>query len=156
MVVWLCRQDSSRPSKSMSSRHAVLLTPPIPLRFRRNSHGIISFADPHHLNSVVSYRYKDTGRGAFLGFQRSNIQPSNRSYRGFWERRSRPGRDVPTYSDSKSFICNTYAAPRKCCKQKTYGSTKSQLSPVDATLTKNWGAPTDSPRVANPLPQVPR
>jgi hypothetical protein len=39
----------------------------------------------------------------------------------------------------KSFSCNTYAAPRKCCKQKTYGSAKSQLSPVDATLTKNRG-----------------
>ena len=25
---------------------------------------------------------------------------------------------------SKFFICNTYAAPRKCCKQKTYGKAK--------------------------------
>jgi len=25
----------------------------------------------------------------------------------------------------KSFICNTYASPRKCCKQKTYGPAKS-------------------------------
>jgi hypothetical protein len=25
---------------------------------------------------------------------------------------------------SKFFICNTYAAPRKCCKQKTYGLAK--------------------------------
>ncbi len=25
---------------------------------------------------------------------------------------------------SKSFICNTYASPRKCCKQKTYGLAK--------------------------------
>ncbi len=39
----------------------------------------------------------------------------------------------------KSFSCNTYRSPSKCCKQKTYGSARSQLSPVAATLTKNTG-----------------
>src|SRR6266852_6203319 len=28
------------------------------------------------------------------------------------------------YSRSKSFRCNTYGSPRKCCKQKTYGQAK--------------------------------
>ncbi len=30
----------------------------------------------------------------------------------------------PYFLFSKSFICNTYASPRKCCKQKTYGLAK--------------------------------
>jgi hypothetical protein len=76
-----------------------------------NSHGTISFADPHHLNSVVSYRYKNMGKGAFPGLQHSNVQPSNRSYRAFWERRSRSGRDVPTYLDAKSLRHNLFADP---------------------------------------------
>src|SRR6266404_7791187 len=31
----------------------------------------------------------------------------------------------PTLRPHKSFNCNTYGSPRKCCKQKTYGKTKS-------------------------------
>ncbi len=31
---------------------------------------------------------------------------------------------LPYFLFSKSFICNTYASPRKCCKQKTYGKAK--------------------------------
>jgi len=31
----------------------------------------------------------------------------------------------PTLSLYKSFSCNTYGSPRKCCKQKTYSITKS-------------------------------
>ena len=62
-----------------------------------------------------------------------------------------PGRGYSRYSDvetfqradnldpHKSFSCNTYRSPSKCCKQKTYGSARSQLSPVAATLTKNRG-----------------
>jgi hypothetical protein len=62
-----------------------------------------------------------------------------------------PGRGYSRYSDvetfqradnldpHKSFSCNTYRSPSKCCKQKTYGSARSQLSPVAATLTKNTG-----------------
>src|SRR5260370_42591615 len=41
----------------------------------------------------------------------------------------------PTVRVRKSFSCNTYGFPRKCCKQKTYG----RLTPLDATLTKNRG-----------------
>src|SRR5260370_42501722 len=41
-----------------------------------------SFADPHPLNSVVSYRYKNTGgRAPILWLQRSNLQPYNVSTR---------------------------------------------------------------------------
>src|SRR5712664_665210 len=31
----------------------------------------------------------------------------------------------PTVRLHKSFSCNTYGSPRKCCKQKTYGKTNS-------------------------------
>src|SRR5258708_10044673 len=31
---------------------------------------------------------------------------------------------LPYFLFYKSFICNTYASPRKCCKQKTYGKAK--------------------------------
>src|SRR5216683_2949256 len=43
-----------------------------------NSHGIIPFTDPHPLNPVLSYRYKNIGgQGALPGLQRSKVQPSN-------------------------------------------------------------------------------
>ena len=51
----------------------------------------------------------------------------------------------PATYPSNSFRCNTYGSPRKCCKQKTYGSAGSQLSPLDATLTKNRGEGPNSP-----------
>ena len=37
---------------------------PVPPPLSYNSHGIISLADPHHLNYVVSYRYKNMGAGS--------------------------------------------------------------------------------------------
>ena len=43
---------------SLSSLSAARLSLPTP----RNSHGIISFADPHPLNPAESYRYKNHGR----------------------------------------------------------------------------------------------
>ena len=36
-----------------------------------------------------------------------------------------PSHSVTTPYDLKSFSCNTYGPPRKCCKQKTYGLAKS-------------------------------
>src|SRR5882762_7409764 len=36
----------------------------------------------------------------------------------------------------KSFTCNTYGPPRKCCKQKTYGLVK----PFRCTYKKTGGA----------------
>ena len=32
--------------------------------------------------------------------------------------------NLPASKPSKSFSCNTYGSPRKCCKQKTYGQVK--------------------------------
>jgi hypothetical protein len=43
-----------------------------------NSHGIISFADPHPLNSVVSYRYKIIGEGGAAFPRRSGVQTCGR------------------------------------------------------------------------------
>jgi hypothetical protein len=31
---------------------------------------------------------------------------------------------IAAHSSPKSFRCNTYEYPRKCCKQKTYGLAK--------------------------------
>jgi hypothetical protein len=107
-----------------------------------NLHGIISFAGPHPLTTVESYRYKNMRRGAFPGFLRSSVQPSNRSSRAFWERRFRSGRDVPTWLDPKSFSCNTYATPRKCCIQKTYV----QAKPCRCNTYRKPGVPPSSQR----------
>src|SRR5580693_8329708 len=79
---------------------------PRPLNFSRSpiptpdlpapkSHQIISFADPHPLNSVVSYRYKNTGGG------------------GGHPRRSRPTSShspytLPSSVCRKSFACHSY------------------------------------------------
>jgi len=69
-------------------------------------HGIISFADPHPLNRAESYRYKIMGGwGDVLGVQ--TFRPAH------------------CFHLPKSFSCNTYAPPRKCCKQKTYRMSKS-------------------------------
>jgi hypothetical protein len=65
-----------------------------------NSHGIISFADPHPLNSVASYRYKNRGRGAVPRFHRSDVQPFN----------------IPMRLYPKSFTCNTYKKQREGCR----------------------------------------
>ena len=66
-----------------------------------NSHGIISFADPHPLTPVVSYRCKVVGGERVCPTVRSQVL-------------------TPTLRPHKSSRCNTYAPPRKCCKQKTY------------------------------------
>jgi hypothetical protein len=42
---------------------------------------------------------------------------------------------LPYVLFSKSFICNTYAPPRKCCKQKTYAMAK----PVRCNTYKKHG-----------------
>jgi hypothetical protein len=42
-----------------------------------NSHGIISFADPHPLNSVVSYRCEITGREATVSLRPFDFQLSS-------------------------------------------------------------------------------
>src|SRR6266852_5338903 len=47
--------------------------------------------------------------------------------RALFARRIFPSHSVtfsPTQRPRKSFSCNTYGSPRKCCKQKTYGRAK--------------------------------
>jgi hypothetical protein len=54
--------------------------------------------------------------------------------------RSRPAWDhvgVAVHYCLKSFTCNIYGPPGKCCKQKTYGQAKPKLNLLDATLTEN-------------------
>src|SRR5260370_7325725 len=66
-------KESSLPLIRLSS----CLSPLRPFPAPSNSHGIISFADPHPLNPVVSYRYKNIGgQGAPPGLQLSTSQPS--------------------------------------------------------------------------------
>ncbi len=60
-----------------------------------------SFADPHPLTTIESYLYKNMGRRGVRGCPR-----------------------ITVHSCFKSFSCNTYGPPRKCCKQKTYGLAK--------------------------------
>src|SRR5229473_6111889 len=109
------------------SRHArrFVLLPAIPLSFQHRhsqpskSHQIISFADPHPLSLLESYRFKYmAGRGYSLrselrAFRRANVPhtPILTSLR-------------PCFLLLNSFSCNTYGSPRKCCKQKTYGLAK--------------------------------
>jgi hypothetical protein len=74
-----------------------------------NSHGIISFADPHPLTPVVSILYKNMGGGRVFSSHPSLC---------------RDPVGVIGRSRFNSFRCNTYKPPRKCCKQKTYGLAK--------------------------------
>src|SRR4029077_10630684 len=81
----------------MLSRQVVLLTAPIPLRLRRNSHGIRSFADLYPLNSFVSYRYEK---------HRGPTSP----------RRS----DAPPYFRHISFSFKPLRTLLRCCKTQTF------------------------------------
>ena len=116
----------------IASRHArrFVLLPARRLSFRHRhsqppkSRQIISFAGPHPLTLLESYRFKniagrgDSLRSHFRAFRRANVPHSPKSF--------------PYLATSlcpcslllKSFSCNTYGSPRKCCKQKTYGLTK--------------------------------
>src|SRR5260370_42522835 len=49
----------------------------------------------------------------------------------------------PTPRLCKSFSCNTYASPRKCCKQKTYGRAKS----FSCNTYKKHGVPPSSQKL---------
>ncbi len=72
------------------------------------------FADPHPLNPVTSILYKNSGG---QGYPLHSLSPRSFSYVVTSLR--------PSFLFSKSFRCNTYGPPRKCCKQKTYGEAKS-------------------------------
>jgi hypothetical protein len=95
-----------------------------------NSHGIISFADPHLLNPVTSYRYKNhRGRGAATNIQTCKCAicipdgvagPSNLT--------SRP---IPLSPLSATLTKIPISVDSKRLTGK--------LSSLDATLTKNTG-----------------
>jgi hypothetical protein len=78
------------------------------------------FADPHPLNPVVSIFYRKHGGGAYP----ATVE------------------DTP-YHSLKSFSCNTYEPPRKCCKQKTYDQPK----PFRCNTYKKPGGTSFKPRV---------
>ncbi len=142
----------------MPAPHAVLLTlsdegkrPVWSYRYTGTLPRLISF---------VSHSYENTGGvGVFFPFRLSLssaqgfILPApidlSRSYREDPDPvGTLPG---PAHSCFKSFRCNIYRPPRKCCKQKTYASAKSFRC---NTYRKQGGPPTDSPSVANLLPRA--
>jgi len=108
---------------------AAMLTP-CPLEFFRsrnsisrrafpNSHGIISFADPHLITPVRSYRYKNhRGRGAAPNLR--TCEPSNL-----------PTRSIPLSPLSATLTRIPVSVDSKGLTGK--------LSSLDATLTKNTG-----------------
>src|SRR5258708_16468222 len=87
-----------------------------------NSHGIISFADPHPPTpfGIISFQ-KQCVEGILPTFPRCDETCGHSLL-------SLPRYLVislrPYFLFSKSFSCNTYGSPRKCCKQKTYDPAK--------------------------------
>jgi hypothetical protein len=106
-----------------------------------NSHGIISFADPHLLNPVISYRYKNHRAWGAI----PNIQICKCAVCAFFA--SRLGlRDIP---DGVTGSCNiptrtislsplSATLTRMPISVASKGFTET-LSSLDATLTKNRG-----------------
>ena len=130
-----CRVTSFKPNIFLSPRAS--RSSDVPRKSLR--HNLLS--DPHPLNLYPTILYKNMpGRGYSRysdveTFQRADAKSASRmSLRG-------------NLDPHKSFSCNTYRSPSKCCKQKTYGSARSQLSPVAATLTKNTGGTSARQRV---------
>ena len=81
------------------------------------------------------------------------LPTDHRSSTSVVERRSRPCRERPlpaAHYCLKSFSCNTYGSPRKCCKQKTYGLAK----PFRCNTYKKHGGslPFIVPRYNSPIP----
>jgi hypothetical protein len=91
----------------------------IPYPGLANSHGIISFADPHILNPVESHRYENLGgKGASPSCRRSDVVPLIRS-------------DVPLSPLSATLT----RMPLSVHSKRLTGN----LTPLDATLTKKRG-----------------
>jgi hypothetical protein len=108
-------------AKRISRRPAVPSLNPVPVSqpHSPNSHGIISFADPHPLTSIESYRSKDFG---WVG----TLFPT-----------------ISIHDRFNFFRCNIYGPPRKCCKQRTYFLTNSFRC---NTYKKQRGAPVSRSR----------
>ncbi len=88
---------------SRRSPHSFLGLTPIPCPLSPNSHGIISFADPHLLTPTASIFCKNSGGEGGLDHSGTGL----------------------SQAITKSFKCNTYGPADKCCKQKAYEKTKS-------------------------------
>src|SRR5712664_1039520 len=110
---------------SRHARRSVLLPASRPSFHHRHSqpsksHRIIFFAAPHPLTLLESYLFKNTGgrgysrRSDLRLFRRANAPHSPKSFPYLGTSL------LPCFLLLKSFNCNTYGSPRKCCKQKTY------------------------------------
>src|SRR5712692_7930654 len=88
-----------------------------------------SFADPHPLNPVASILYENMGGGGAVSpFQLLISKP------------------LTSQKCLKSFRCNTYGSPRKCCKQKTYRLAK----PFRCNTYKKQGGTSFEPKGSLP------
>ena len=147
------KRRSRLPQASRGPRRDALTS------FTPKSLPLNSFADPHPLNSVVSYLYKNIGGGVamwspyhrhvtknpslqLLYFPHLQGCDARNSFRICSYANCRVSFGLSPNSQtapcpSKPFICNTYESPRKCCKQKTYGQTNS----FRCNTYKNTGGP---------------
>src|SRR5580693_4455015 len=91
----------------------------IPYPHFSNSHGIISFADPHLLNPFTSYRYKKHG-GRGVAHNLQTYKPSNLLTRS-----------IPLSPLSATLTNMPISVDSKELTEK--------INPLDATLTKNSG-----------------
>ena len=120
-----------RPLQFLRSRNSTS-HPQVP-----NSHGIISFADPHLLNPFIPYRYKNhRGWGAAPNLRiprRMRILSDHRESKG-----SSPGSRhfSPDFVFSLSLLVATLTRMPISVHSKGFTG---MLSPLDATLTKNQG-----------------
>jgi hypothetical protein len=150
---FFARPNSTRPERS---RRVPFPQPVLPAptlsgtvadrRFRpcrkglSNSHGIISFADPHLLNPFTPYRYKNhRGQG---GLSRSSSSPPstfNRSRIPTRSERSRPCRRAQPKSTRHSPLTPLSATLTNMPISVDSKKLTEKLNPLDATLTKNHG-----------------
>jgi len=114
-------QSSPFPAKPLALATPMLSSPVYP------SPGVgppfLSFFGkvPAGSESVASLCYAASQHSNLSTFKRSN-DPRSNSLKVF---SSQSVTLSPTDRLRKSFICNTYETPRKCCKQKTYGKANS-------------------------------
>jgi hypothetical protein len=139
-----------------------------------NSHGIISFADPHLLNPFTPYRYKNhRGWGAVPNLQ--TCKPSNlptfpipltplrtrRRVRILSDHRESKGSSPRSSRFSPDFVFSLSLLGATLTDMPISVHSKAltgKLNPLDATLTKNQGPllPAQTPLVRRNPCQVPR
>ena len=126
-----------QPRRSLDSFPGL---PPIPCPPDSNSHGIISFAVPHPLNSFVSYRYKNRGgqgTASLLSLPTIDLTPLAATLMGLTTSVANK-RLTETYVETKPLKCNTY--------KKTRGGTPRRF---DSLTFRRWK------RVFQSLPSQP-